>query len=415
MNPSGYKVPEAFGGDMIWTYKYPYRNPDWNLYPLALRLSEQELYDLRFYREEKEPVYHHVRRNRIRSLGFLSRDFSANRPSGQLAGAFFALLGPACAALGIEVFLYAFRGTVSRQFRTYGIVREHASVGRLMQMIYDDGVDVLVDMQGLMHNNFNTGLQMKPAPVQIHWLGYPGTLGMRCIDYHIADRIIIPEASRQYYREQILYMDGCYQVNNPELLVKESRFTRAELGLPEGFLFTHFNDNYKLDKHTWSIWMQILKRVPNSFLVLFVREDSLKAALEADALALDVDVSRLVYAKRLPRMDHIHRLALTDCGLDTYYCNGHTTSSDLLAAGRPVITFPRETYQARVTQSLLTAVGCTDLVCDSWDTYISKAVQLATDRAYYSYVVQRILANRERELFNPALYVERFLGCLQNI
>jgi predicted O-linked N-acetylglucosamine transferase (SPINDLY family) len=285
-----------------------------------------------------------------------------------------------------------------------------------MDMIYQDSIDILIDMQGHMRNNFNHGLMLKPAPIQIHWLGYPGTLGMSCIDYLIADRIVLPETSQHYYREKILYLDPCYQVNNSKLLVESSCFTRTQLGLPEGiFLFTHFNDNYKLEKQTWKIWMEILRRVPNSALVLIVGDRSLRDMLEADARSCGVDVSRLLYVEWLSRQAHINRLALTDCGLDTHLCNGHTTSSDLLSAGRPVITFPGATYQSRVTKSLLSAVALEELVCDSWEAYIQKAVQLATCSNYYHSVVRAILQNREKILFNAKLYAETFVASLCDV
>jgi len=316
-------------------YKFANVRPNYFLYPLTLNLTEKELYDLRVSHACPTSSGGYIPRTREPGaklrLGFISRDFSENRPSGQLSGEFFKHLSQMAPEKNIEVFLYAFPNTVSRTFRQYGTVRTHPSVFRLMHYIYNDSIDILIDMQGHMHNNFNRGLAQKPAPIIIHWLGYPGTSGLQCIDYHIADRIIIPESSQQYYTEKILYMPHCYQINNSALLVGPTTppiFKRSDLNLPEdAFLFCNFNDNYKLDRHTYKIWMDILKAVPTSFLVM-CGDASKNRYLIDSAIEHGIPENRLIFSKRLNRYHHIHRVSLMDCGLDPYYCNGHTTTSD---------------------------------------------------------------------------------------
>jgi predicted O-linked N-acetylglucosamine transferase (SPINDLY family) len=391
-----------------------------NLFVLSLDLSEKDLFDFRFNPEEVQKKYDHLcRYNKpLKKIGFISRDFSENRPSGQLAGEFFSYLKEELAVYDIEIYLYSPRFKVSRTFRSYvTAVREENNIFRLGDRIFEDKIDILVDMQGHMHSNFNNILMTKPAPIIIHWLGYPGTMGLKCIDYHIADRTIIPPESTKYYMEKIAYLDHCYQINNSKLLVDKSTFTREALGYPaDKFIFCHFNDNYKLDKETWLVWMEILKQVPNSVLLFSVKSEALKEILVKDAISAGVDVgAQFIYAKWMGRYANINRLATTDCGLDTYFCNGHTTSSDLIAAGTPVLTFPGETYHSRVTKSLLLAIDVPELICDSFSNYIQKAVRLATDREYYLGIREKIKANRSAVLYNSLMYTRNWIQLLHNI
>jgi len=379
----------------------------------------------------------------IKKIGFISRDFSQGRPSGQLAEQFFKLLsqetqqtiplqeetipllnqhqntdGVLGSNVKIDIYFYTFPLSASRLFKQFATVREAKNIHRLAELIYADKLDILIDMQGHMHNNFNVCLNKKPAPIIMHWLGYPGTTGIKEVDYLFADETIVPIESQCFYREKIIYLPNCYQINNPKFLVSNDNccYTRQDLNYPQdGILFAHFNDSYKVDKNTWLVWCEILKKVPNSYLVFLKKYEKETASFIETAVQNGVKLEQLIITKRLDRNHHIHRLNLLNIGLDPYYCNGHTTSSDLIAAGIPVVTFPGKTYQSRVTLSILKSLHLEELAVDSWDQYIDLAVKLGTDKEYYQYVCQKIIDNREKTLYNPELYVKNWLTAINKV
>lgn len=412
-------VPQTSTDIINWNEKPP---NFYNLVLLGFNLSEKDIFNLRFNINNTEDIlkYKYTHENRynkpLLKIGFISRDFSENRPSGQLSYVFFSLIKEKLLQFNVEVYIYSFLNIVSFNFKKFATIRQSNNIYRLGQMIYYDKIDILIDMQGHMHNNFNNMLKLKPAPIIIHWLGYPGTMGLKCIDYHIADRIIIPETSTPYYTEKIAYLNHCYQINNPKLLVTQSKFSRNELNYPDDkFIFCHFNDNNKLNKEMWIIWMKILQSINNSVLVFLCRDEKLKGELYKIALEYNINQERLIITNRLNRINHIHRLATLNCGLDTYYCNGHTTTSDLIAAGIPVVTFPGNTYHSRVSKSILLSLDLPELIADSWDDYINKCIKLANDSEYYTHICQKIVNNREKILYNPELYIKSFINVLFNI
>lgn len=412
-------IPKTFSDIVNWNQKPV---GFYNLKLLSFNLSEKEIFNLRFNINNEQDIlkYKYKHENRynkpLLKIGFISRDFSENRPSGQLSYVFFSLIKEKLSQFNIEVYIYSFFNAVSFNFKKFATIRQSNNIYRLGQMIYDDKIDILIDMQGHMHNNFNNMLKLKPAPIIIHWLGYPGTMGLKCIDYHIADSIIIPETSTPYYTEKIAYLNHCYQINNPTLLVTKSNFSRIELNYPtDKFIFCHFNDNYKLNKETWVIWMKILQSVNNSVLIFLCKDEKLKEVLYKIALDYDITSERLIITNRLNRINHIHRLATLNCGLDTYYCNGHTTTSDLIAAGIPIVTFPGNTYHSRVSKSILLSLELPELIANSWDEYINISIKLATDKEYYSNICQKIINNRQKILYNPELYTKSFIDLLFNI
>ena len=387
-----------------------------NLNCLRLDLTEQDLYNYRFV--NKENTIFNINRcqnTSLKKIGFISRDFSENRPSGQLSNLFFELLSKYNEQF--EIYFYMLnKHFISNKFKSFAIIRKEIDIKKLAIKINEDKIDILIDMQGHMHNNFNNLLLEKPAPIQIHWLGYPGTTGLPTMDYLIADNIIIPEESQKYYTEKIAYLPNCYQCNNKLLLCHKSNFTRSKYNIPEeAFVFCHFNSDYKLDRKTWFIWMDILKLIKNSVLLFTTSRESFKRLLIKDAINYGIKESQLIYVKRENRIDHIHKLNLCNLGLDNYRLNGHTTSADLIAAGIPFITYTSETYHNRVSKSILISLDLEELVCYSFEEYKNLAIKLATDNKYYNYVKNKVIENREKYLFNTSLYVNNFVNLIYNI
>ncbi len=241
-------------------------------------------------------------------------------------------------------------------------------------------IDIAVDLNGFTDGARTRLFVHRVAPVQVNYLGYPGTMGASYFDYLVADAVVIPAEFRSGYSEKIVYLPVSFQPNDPKRVVADRRFTRRELGLPDtGFVFCCFNNNFKIVPFIFDIWMRLLRAVPGS--VLWLREVNKEAAqnLRAEAEKRGIAAARLVFAPRMSLLeDHLARQRAADLSLDTCYFNGHTKTSDALWAGLPVITCPGETFASRVAASALVAAGAPELVAPSWQAYEALALELAT-------------------------------------
>jgi predicted O-linked N-acetylglucosamine transferase (SPINDLY family) len=239
-----------------------------------------------------------------------------------------------------------------------------------------EGVHVLVDLKGYTADARPEILALRPAPVQVHYLGFPATIAAPFIDWQIVDGIIAPPGSEAAYGERLYRLPRCYQVNDRRRPLPDGSATRTGHRLPaEGMVFCGFNHPYKITRAVFGAWMRILGRVPGS--VLWILEGD--EALRRHAEAAGIDPGRLVFAPRLPPEPHMARHALADLFLDTLPVNAHTTASDALWAGLPVVTCAGTTFASRVAASLLHAVGLDELVAADLDDYVDKAVALAGD------------------------------------
>ena len=204
---------------------------------------------------------------------------------------------------------------------------------------------------------------LRAAPIQVNYLGYPGTMAADYMDYLIADPILIPAEHRQDYTEKVVYLPDSYQPNDSKRAISNRAFTRAELGLPaDGFVFCCFNNNYKITPDVFDCWMRILERVPGSVLWLLEDNPTAAANLRREAEQRGVAPERLVFGSRLPLSEHLARHRLADLFLDTLPYNAHTTASDALWTGLPVLTQLGDTFAGRVAASLLTAIGLPELI-----------------------------------------------------
>jgi predicted O-linked N-acetylglucosamine transferase (SPINDLY family) len=273
-------------------------------------------------------------------------------------------------------------------------------------------VDVAVDLKGFTKDARPGIFAHRAAAVQVQYLGYPGTMGVPYIDYVVADATVIPPPERAWYDEKVVWLPHSYQVNDPTRAIAEATPTREAVGLPaEGFVFCCFNNNYKIVPAVFDAWMRILQRVPGS--VLWLLEDNALAAanLRREAVARGVDPQRLVFAPRAPLPEHLARHRLADLFLDTAPYNAHTTASDALWGGLPLLTCMGRSFASRVGASLLRAVGLPELVTESWADYEALAVALATDRrGELDALRARLAANR---LTAPLFDAERFARHLE--
>lgn len=256
-------------------------------------------------------------------------------------------------------------------------------------------VDIAVDLKGYTMGCRTGIFSYRAAPIQVNYLGYPGTMGLDYIDYIIADRTLIPTESQPHYSEKIVYLPNSYQVNDTKRKISERQFSREELGLPpHGFVFCCFNNNHKITPDVFDCWMRILHQVSGS--VLWILEDNPMAAdnLRKEAESRDLRADRIVFAKRMPLPDHLARHRLADLFLDTLPYNAHTTASDALWAGLPVLTCMGETFASRVAASLLNAIHLPELITTSLNEFESLAVALALDKEKMPIIKQKLEVNR---------------------
>ena len=273
--------------------------------------------------------------------------------------------------------------------------------------IYEEEVDILVDLKGHTRGSRLGILACRPAPVQVHYLGYPGSTGADFIDYLITDEIVTPKDHAAYYSEKLVYLPHCYQVNDDQQEIADRNWSRKALGLPDkGFVFSSFNLPYKIDQIMFDSWMRILQQVPGSVLWLFDDNQNARRNLQQEAANRGVESERLVFAQKIEKAEHLSRVKCADLALDTRIVNGHTTTSDSLWAGVPVITMEGSHFASRVSSSLLRAVGLRELVTDCLEEYEKLAVQLASHPSELNAVRKKLDINRlKKPLFDTARFV----------
>ncbi|CCB65555.1 MULTISPECIES: tetratricopeptide repeat protein [unclassified Hyphomicrobium] len=274
------------------------------------------------------------------------------------------------------------------------------------QSIHDDAIDILVDLKGYTRDARSEIFAYRAAPIQVNYLGYPGTMGAGFIDYLIADAMVAPMGAQEFYTEQIVHLPHSYQPNDRQRLISDAPMSRADFGLPEdAFVFCSFNNSYKLNATMFDVWMPLLQKVPGSVLWLLVPNTTCAENLRREAEARGVDPSRLVFAKRMPIAEHLARHRFADLFLDALPCNAHTTTTDALWAGLPVLTCLGDTFAGRVAASLLSAIELPELITTNLADYSDLALELAQNKTKLGAIRQKLAANRESApLFDPARY-----------
>jgi protein O-GlcNAc transferase len=357
----------------------------------------------------EKPVWQGERydHDRIR-VAYLSADFRQHALSFLMAGMFechdksrFEVTG---ISFGVDDHS-EMRRRVSASFERF-VDASSYSDDQIAGLIKALEIDIVVDLMGFTTDSRTGIFARRPAPIQAHYLGYPGTMGARYIDYIIADRVVIPDNQREFYSEKLILLPDSYLVNDRKRSISDRTFTRTELGLPStGFVFCCFNNNHKITPDVFDCWMRILGQVEGSVLWLF--QDNPKAAdnLKKEALARGVNADRLIFASRMPPSDHLARHRAADLFLDTLPYNAHTTAADALWAALPVLTRLGETFVGRVAASLLNAVGLPELIATTLDDYEALAIRLATRPNELAAIRAKLEANR---LTTPLFDTQRF-------
>lgn len=263
------------------------------------------------------------------------------------------------------------------------------------RLINDMRIDILVDRSGYTRDARPEILACRPAPIQVSYIGFPGTLGADFYDYVIADRTVLPFDEQRFYTEKIVHLPDTYLVTDSKQPIASATQTRQQAGLPElGFVFCCFNNSYKITAPVFDVWMRLLDRVQGSVLWLLRKSALAEENIRKEAAARGIDPSRLVFAGRLKLDEHLARHRLADLFLDTLPYNAHTTASDALWAGLPLVTCRGEAFAGRVASSLLHTIGLPELVAHSLDEYEALALRLATEPALLLGLRERLRRNR---------------------
>lgn len=305
----------------------------------------------------------------------------------------------------------AMRERLRRAFEQFNDVRD-ASDDDVAARLRAAEVDIAVDLKGYSKGCRPAIFARRVAPIQVNYLVYPGTTGAEYMDYIIGDAEVIPEGHEAYYSEQVVRLPDSYQVNDSKRVIAEHVPSRTEAGLPgSGFVFCCFNNNYKITPEVFDVWMRLLQQVDGS--VLWLLQDNAAASrnLRLEAAARGVDPRRLVFAARKLPPDHLARHRLADLFLDTLPCNAHTTASDALWAGLPVLTCRGQYFAGRVAASLLRAIGLPELIVDDLTGYEALALRLAQAPEELAALKSRLAKNR---MTHPLFDIDRYRHHLES-
>jgi predicted O-linked N-acetylglucosamine transferase (SPINDLY family) len=296
---------------------------------------------------------------------------------------------------------------VSAAFHQFVDVRQQGD-REVAQLSRQMGIDIAVDLKGYTKDSRPGLFVAGCAPIQVSYLGYPGTLGAEFMDYIVADKMVIPVEEQRFYSEKVVYLPNSYQVNDSKRKIADKVFTRAELSLPEaGFVFCCFNNSYKILPEVFESWLRIATAVEGSVLWLLESNQWVPENLRKEAEARGFDARRLVFANHLPLAEHLARHRAADLFLDAFPYNAHTTASDALWSGLPVLTRSGRSFASRVGASLLTAVGLPELITTTIDDYERKAIELACNPAVLSALKTKLNHNRlTMPLFNGKLFAK---------
>jgi predicted O-linked N-acetylglucosamine transferase (SPINDLY family) len=287
----------------------------------------------------------------------------------------------------------------------------HAQVA---QRIHDTGVEILIDLNGYSGHDNAELFALRPAPIQVNWLAYAGSMGAPWMDYLVADKIILPDELRAQVSEKLVRLPRCYQPNDNTREVAQPP-SRAECGLPgQGTVFACFNNSYKINPAAFARMVLVLQQVPDSVLWLLSGVDGADDRLRAAARATGIAPERLVFLPRLPHAEYLSHYVNADLFLDTLPYNAHTTASDALWAGCPVLTCTGRTFAGRVATSLLQQLGLPELICEDEEAFIAMATQLGNDREALHTLRQHLSQQRtQSSLFDMRGFAGDFRRALQ--
>ena len=363
------------------------------------------------------PSPNRVKKNRIR-VGYYSPDFKDHPVAYLISGIFnhydksqFEVIGFSLNQIKNSAIYQQFENTIDQMIDVSMMSdSEVVSLSREMQ------IDIAIDLTGYTQDGRFNIFVKGVAPIQIAYLGFLGTMGHECLDYLIAEATIIPSEFLQFYTEKIIYLPS-YHVNDPANLKSDCVYTRQELGLPDhGFVYCCFNNNYKITPDVFSSWMRILKAVEDSVFWIYVENDWVKANLTMEAQKRGIAATRIIFAKKVSRVEYLARFEVGDLFLDTAPYNAGTTASDALYAGLPVLTRIGSTFSGRMAASILTTMELPELITQSSEEYEELAITLATNPVRLRQVREKLSHNRSTSiLYKPDVFTKNLERAYQAV
>jgi predicted O-linked N-acetylglucosamine transferase (SPINDLY family) len=357
----------------------------------------------------RQPLYAGERytNERVR-LAYVSGDFREHAMSQLMAGVFerhdrsrFEVLGISTGPDDGSAIRARVAGAFDRFIDAHGLSDED-----IARLIHREQVDIAVDLGGHTAGARPLVFAMRPAPIQVNYLGYPGTSGSPCMDYLIADAVVIPAEARRNYTEAVVWMPNTYFPNDDKREIAETTSTRVEEGLPrDGLVFASFNNSYKITPDVFDLWMGLLREIGGGVLWLLNSNPFVADNLRREAASRGVAAERLVFAKKASPAAHLARHRHADLFLDTRYYNGHTSACDALWAGAPILTCAGDTFPSRVATSIVLALGLPELATQSMEDYAAAALRLARLPEELATIRATIAANRATSpLFDTGLF-----------
>ena len=347
-------------------------------------------------------------------LGYFSSDFRSHPIGHLIVGVIenhnkdlFELYGFSLISLAEEMENDVYTKRISNSLKLIDISSK--SLDEIEEICKNLEIDIVIDLNGFTQYSKPEIFYRRVAPIQINYLGYPGTLGSNMADYLICDSKIIPNEFYEYYFEKIISLPDCYQPNDDKQKISEEIFNRSDLNLPENsFVFCCFNNTLKINKKIFYCWMEILNKVQNSILWILEENSITQNNLINEAEKAGIKKDRLIFANRLPVEKHLARIKNADLFLDTYPYNAHTTAKDFLYVGVPVLTLKGKSFASRVAFSLLDNLGVKDeLVTDNIEEYKNMAIEIATNKQLYLNIKEKINKKKtESKLFKTKNYTD---------
>ena len=318
-----------------------------------------------------------------------------------------------------EIFLFSYGNNIDdnwslllKKYTKNFINIENLDIEKIKCICKDKQLDLAIDLMGYTLGNRHEIFSQRVAPVQINFLGYPGTLSNKQIDYIIADKYLIPQNNEKYYSEKVLNIDGCYQPNMENRKMLKEKLKKEDFHLPEDkFIYCCFNAHYKINKEIFTSWMRILNETSKSVLWLYCTNEKARKNLLEQAKINNIDKKRIIFAENVKIKKHLSRLKLADVFLDTFPYNAHTTASDAIRMNLPLVTLSGESFASRVAGSILSSVGLEELISNNYKEYEEKAINLYNQPHELIRVKTKIETEKKNILFNP----KKFTKNLENL
>jgi protein O-GlcNAc transferase len=360
----------------------------------------------------------HSDNNKIK-IGYFSADFNKHAVSRLI----YKML---CLHNRKKFKIYSYAYGFDKEDDLHNLIKKEADVYRDIREISDhdvallakkDDLDIAIDLQGYTDKSRLSIFANKVAPIQINYLGYPGSMGAEYIDYIVADKNLIPKSNYKFYSEKIIFMPHHYQVQNNELMMSNNPSSRKDLGLPKDyFVFCAINNTYKISPNTFDVWMRLLTKVKKSVLWLLDNGPVSNKNLLNEAKARGIKENRLVFAKKTSFEEYLAQLKYADIYLDTFTYNAGATASNVLWMGIPIVTKIGNSYSARMASSLLKSIDLPELITTSSEAYEKLALDLSTNPEKLKIIKEKLKVNlKNKPLFNTKLFTKHFENGLEQV